>query len=248
MSNRIFVVTHQEPSFNLPAGYSYIGVGEKNYYTEYRDDEGMNIADKNPYYCELTALYWIWKNYKCADDDIVGLAHYRRALTDKNLLSFFLKRVLSLNNIKKTLDFKDVILSIPGKLNDGIYAQYENAHNISDLEFCFQELIDKHQIRTDCLNSFKNEKFASFYNMIICRKSTLDRYCEWVFPILFAVESRLDLTSRSSYQKRAMGFLAERLLNLWLFSNSDISTSHFPILRLDKSGLSNLNRLRKKAF
>ena len=24
------------------------------------DSEGNSICEKNPYYCELTALYWIW--------------------------------------------------------------------------------------------------------------------------------------------------------------------------------------------
>lgn len=39
------------------------------------DNTGYNISDKNPNYCELTALYWAWKNLEC---EYIGLCHYRR--------------------------------------------------------------------------------------------------------------------------------------------------------------------------
>lgn len=45
------------------------------------DNTGVNISSKNPAYCEMTAMYWGWKNVKA---DYIGLCHYRRYFTLKS--------------------------------------------------------------------------------------------------------------------------------------------------------------------
>lgn len=43
------------------------------------DDTGDNISELNPYYAELTAQYWVWKNYeKIENPENVGFMHYHR--------------------------------------------------------------------------------------------------------------------------------------------------------------------------
>ena len=84
---KILIAAHKEwkvpeiSEFYLPI---LVGAKGKNDIEGFiRDDEKVNISDKNPYYCELTGLFWAWKNL---DSDYMGLSHYRRYFTCKNHL------------------------------------------------------------------------------------------------------------------------------------------------------------------
>ena len=76
---KIFVSAHKPAVF--PEGNSILPVqvgvahAARRFNSTLHDDEGENISDKNPRYCELTAQYWAWKN---EDADYYGFCHYRR--------------------------------------------------------------------------------------------------------------------------------------------------------------------------
>ena len=78
MNIKICIATQKK--YRLPDDDIYIPiqVGAKvidNNTGYVKDDTGISISEKNPYFCELTGLYWIWKNI---DADYYGLVHYRR--------------------------------------------------------------------------------------------------------------------------------------------------------------------------
>ena len=57
----IYIVTHKRGELPKLQGYRAIQVGgaADDFAGCLRDDTGDSIADKNPYYCELTAMYWV---------------------------------------------------------------------------------------------------------------------------------------------------------------------------------------------
>ena len=73
----IIVTTHKfywMPKYEI---YFPLHVGKKGKRSIgfHGDDTGSNISERNANYCELTGVYWAWKNLKC---DVIGLCHYRR--------------------------------------------------------------------------------------------------------------------------------------------------------------------------
>ena len=77
MKVNVIIATHKK--YEMPKYKSYlpvhVGKEGKDDIGFKGDNTGNNISKKNPYFCELTGIYWAWKNLKA---DYVGLAHYRR--------------------------------------------------------------------------------------------------------------------------------------------------------------------------
>ena len=77
-----------------------------------KDSTGDNISEKNENFCELTGIYWIWKN---VDADFYGMMHYRRYLSFEDRLEYKIKRIIYvfsrlfyLNSIINMLDMKEL--------------------------------------------------------------------------------------------------------------------------------------------
>ena len=52
--------------------------------------------------------------------------------------------------------------------------------------------------------------------MMIVSKNYFDEYHNWLFKILFELEKEIDISRYNNYNVRMYGFLAERLLNVWV--------------------------------
>ena len=86
----IIVVSHKSykmPSFSIYLPLEVGADSRDEHFFELKDNTGNNISNKNPYYCELTGLYWAYKNLN--DYDILGLVHYRRYFMKNNFCVVF---------------------------------------------------------------------------------------------------------------------------------------------------------------
>lgn len=112
----VFVIGHKKFEPLAGDGYISLQVGNGESFTKYRDNIGENISEKNPLYCELTGLYWAWKNWK--ESDYVGLVHYRRYFVRQRVFCTSPKNdILRKEDIIKILQKYDVIIQDPGFKN-----------------------------------------------------------------------------------------------------------------------------------
>ncbi|WP_332401025.1 DUF4422 domain-containing protein [Pseudolactococcus laudensis] len=214
---KILEVGHKD--FKLPTkkGYYRIFVGpNKNQLAkigDYRDDVGENISKMNPYYCELTAIYWAWKNL---DDDVIGFAHYRRHFMSSKNQWLFLK----VNEAGTLLKNNSIILPEKHLLFDlSVYEDYAYHHHIEDLSLV-GESIEK--LYPELLPAFKhvmNEHHYHPYNMFIMKRDELNSYCEFLFSVLGDSESKIDYLNYNTQDARVFGYISERLLDVWILGN-----------------------------
>lgn len=223
---RLIVCTHKDDYCRRDAVHQPLHVG-KALSDIYRgcegDDSGVNISDKNPIYCELSGLYWAWKNV--SNVEYFGLVHYRRYFKligahfwarDVYVVTptEFNKVVYSEASISGILGLYDVILPKPKIFTSSVRSLWNRMHDPSDLLF-LEALIS--QISPEYLPSFQrvfSGNTASQYNMFIMRWREMEKYCTWLFSILFEVEKHLDLGD--GRHARIMGFLSEFLIDVYV--------------------------------
>lgn len=206
----LFMATHNTKcKNNLPDWIIPIQVGahfNEDIFEKIVDNIGDNISYKNKQFCELTALYWIWKNNK--DFNYIGLCHYRRHFNINKL------------DILKSLEVYDIILPNVRKLRISIEEQYIKEHCQEDWNTMIEVLKEIYpQYYNESKRIFSDNKMFC-YNMFITNKNIFNEYCEWLFPLLFEIEKRIDISKRSDYQKRYIGFLSERLFTLYAYGSN----------------------------
>ena len=235
MKTKIFVITHKKFKMNNIKDYVPLQVGaviNTNLKTNYlKDNVGDNISSRNRNYCELTGVYWLWKNYN--DIDNIGICHYRRFFS-KKMVSTNEKYFLRSTEIEEIIKQYDIIL--PKKLRTKGTTVYRNfiANSVKEKDIENTKKVLK-KLFPDYLEEFNKileSSHLSFANMMITRKKIYDQYCEWLFKILFEVEKITDFSKRTNQQLRVFGYLSEILLNVWVNTNK-LKIKYFPVVQTE---------------
>lgn len=185
------------------------------------DNTGDNISEKNPYYSELTGLYWAWKNL---DADYIGLVHYRRHFSSNRKIFGSMedkvKSAISGEKIDKILDSTDIIL--PKKryyFIENLYSHYKHTMYIEPLDEMRNIIEEKYPNYLKEFDKLHKRTSAHMFNMFIMKRDKLDAYCTWLFDILFELEKKVDITQYDIFHARFFGRIAELLLDVWIRTN-----------------------------
>lgn len=177
-----------------------------------RDDTGVNISGRNGLYCELTVHYWLWKNVEA---DVYGLCHYRRYFTCRPF-GKSLDDILTQAQLEALLQDADVLVPRPRiYLIETNYSHYAHAHRASDLDRLRAILAARMPEYLPAFDRVMKRRWGRRFNMFIMRRPQFEAYSEWLFGLLFELEEQLG----DSIQPRGMGFIAERLMDVWLEQN-----------------------------
>lgn len=161
---------------------------------------GDNIDFLNPWYCELTGLYYLWKH---VDDEIVGLEHYRRYFVNSK------NQLLGENEIREILKDYDVIVCDKNRGIQNCILKEALLERIKekDLDF-FLNNIDT--FYKECLTYYlKNSHYKSPYNMLICKKQVLNDWASFIFSNINILVKYKIFTKENL---RFAGFISEFLL------------------------------------
>ncbi|WP_444643986.1 DUF4422 domain-containing protein [Caproiciproducens sp. R1] len=234
MEIKILVATHKDywmprDKMYLPVRCGVCRLPDTVTHGFQRDDIGDNISDRNSSFCELTALYWAWKNL---DAEYLGLVHYRRYFAQR-LTGEKRSRIADDESVMRMLKRAPVIL--PCKRHywiDTNYGQYVHAHHAEDLAQTRVILSMKCPEYMLSYDASMKRTSGHRFNMFVMRHDLLDAYCTWLFEILFELEKSLDISHYSTNDRRVFGFVAERLLDCWIETNH-ITYTEMPVVNLE---------------
>lgn len=216
LNNQNLVKTCKQHDFLQPL---QVGCDTNDKYEGYLyDDDCDNISSLNPYYCELTGHYWVWKNQTA---DYYGFFHYRRFLDfnqTNNIYTFensfeHLSTKYNYQNASEIIRNYDIIIPKKEKFYTDVYNHYKNADNhfIEDFELAISITQKLYPDFANIIDDYLANDELYIGNIFIMKHEIFQDYSSWLFTILTEFDKLI-----TSKNPRANGFIAERLLGIYI--------------------------------
>lgn len=239
----LFQITNKRiPLGNRHPAFPIIGVGGYSADARdgrpliYSDSSGISsISNQNDIFSELTAHYWVWKNYDLSDVSFVGFFHHRRYFNFhkpiagahkvlypgiENCINSFCVEV-QLKEASKILDYCDYI-SIRAEYNDPLDIRWPSHHSPEVWRLLKVILNQPEYSLYNSESFFSLHRRLVWYPMFVARKDVFLRICKDLFDILFVVrdnvESDRDRFGVGQDNPRYLAYLSEPLLMLLVHS------------------------------
>ncbi|WP_099258086.1 DUF4422 domain-containing protein [Erwinia amylovora] len=240
MNISIYTSHHKPSAFLSSPVIKPIHVGKANSLDEIccaGDDSGDSISLKNPFYCELTAHYWVWKNTDISD--YVGFMHYRRHFNfsddqykDEDVWGMVSRSEIDADyenefgldedSIKKCIGDADLLLpkkwsvKAAGNINNFEHYKVSDHLHIEDYQNALDILTDKYPEYKKAVTLFNDAHNGYYTNMYVMKRDLFIEYSDWLFSILSDLEETLYFKNYSQQEKRVFGHISERLFNIFI--------------------------------
>lgn len=211
MSGIRILVAHHKP-YRMPSDEAYVPYDVRKAELDHT------------HWCELAALYDAWR--RPAGEEAVGLVHYRRHFKGRSGIASGAELAASLSGVDAVLPRKRMYWI------ETNYSHYVHAHPAEGLDVTRKIVAERCPDYLPAFDRVMKRRGGHRFNMLVMRREIFDRYCSWLFDILFELEKRVDLASYSDYDARLYGFVSERLLDVWVLRNG-IACRELPVLNLE---------------
>lgn len=204
----------KDPQIYVPVGSG----GYKSAYVVNSDaDYEDNISAYSNYVCEFAVIYVVGKNLDkfLGDDQYIGFGHYRRHLQiDLHIVS----------------QLQRDVMIVPRKeiLPVSVRQHYAYAHNAEDLKKFVCKFKCEFPSLADELDAFLSQNTIYWNNMFIMHVDKFREYFRFIekcISISLELIDKKELDCRDAYQRRAFGFILERMTGFWLYHQDKTNAS-----------------------
>ena len=182
-----------------------------------KDNTGEEISLRNPNFCELTGLYWAWKNLGA---DYLGLVHYRRYFSYQRKSQDPFDNILTGEQAAELLSRYKVLVPQKRKYYiETLYSHYDHTHFREHLDATREIISRQCPEYLDSFDKVMKQRWGYMFNMMVMPYEFIGEYCTWLFGILFELEELVKekgLDDCSPYQARLYGRVSEIIFNVWL--------------------------------